>query len=319
MFDNTTILITGGTGSIGKVIAKYLINKYNVNKIIIFSRDEYKQFKMKNDKNIAQEKLEYIIGDIKDYNSINSALYNVDYIFHTAALKHVDICEENPSEAINVNVLGSLNLINASINNNVKKVLFFSSDKANNPFNTYGSSKLLADKLCINANKYNKTKFSVLRMGNIFGSKGSIIEKFMNNETNIYDLTNYNIHRIFILWKEVIEILEDIFEIFIGGEIFIPITKNMYIRDIIFAINENADLRITGLRDGDRFEENLISNDEINNTIKYKDKICIILSKWCKNYYQQYEKISKNNIMDNKVFYDIEEIKKILNDNKLFI
>ncbi len=321
MFKNKIILITGGTGSVGKVLCAYFINQ-NIKQLIVYCRDEYKQFTMSNlpyYKN--NDKIKFIIGNIKDIDSIKKASVNVDYIIHTAALKHVDICENNPIETININVKGSENIINAALENNVNKVLFISTDKATNPSNTYGTTKLLADKLCINANKYNKTKFSVIRFGNIFGSRGSLIESLFTNKSNKFILTNENIARVFISWKDLLNNILKCLNMMNGGEIFIPKSKSIYIRNLMYIIDKNLEIRIGELRDGEKLVEILLSPDDINNTISYNN-MYIILSKWCEGNYITYEYIDNNtrySSIDNEFYTDNEILKMIEELNKFNI
>ena len=184
---NKIILITGGTGTVGSYLIQSLLDE-KVKEIIIFSRNEYNQYLL----NLKYPNIKYILGDIYNYERLYESTKNVDYIIHTAALKHVNIAENNPEEAININIIGSLNVIKASIENGVEKVIFISTDKSNKAECLYGSTKYISDKLCLNANnKYLKTKFSIVRFGNIFGSKGSIIEKFsdISKKSNIFQIS----------------------------------------------------------------------------------------------------------------------------------
>ncbi len=320
MLTNKTILITGGTGSVGKVLSLYFIRQ-NIKELIIYSRDEYKQFMMKNLPEYRDtDKIKFIIGDIRNYNNLKKATLGVDYIIHTAALKHVSICESNPNESIDINIQGSENIIDASLENNVEKVLFISTDKANNPSNTYGASKLLGDKLCIDANKYNKTKFSIIRFGNIFGSRGSLIESLFNNKSGEFILTDLDISRVFISWKDLLNKIIYGLETMKGGEIFVPINKSIHIKDIINIINDKLEIKIGGLREGEKKIEILLSKDDIRNTIQVND-IYIVLSKWCQNHYKNYNRINENTVYtsENNDFYTKNEIVSLIDNMENFI
>lgn len=328
VFGGKRILITGGTGSVGKVLCTYFV-KEDIKQLIVFSRDEYKQHHMELEfKNKYPEhlhKMKFVIGDIKCLNSLNKACQNVNYVIHTAALKHVPICERNPIESIEVNITGCRNLIDASINNRVEKVLFISTDKATNPSNSYGATKLLGDKLCIDANKYHTncdnnnqiTKFSVIRFGNIFGSRGSLIESLFNKKNkniNQVSLTDTKIARVFISWDDLLRHILLVLEIMHGGEIFITKSKSIYIKDLIKIINPEAEITVTGLREGEKLIETLLSKDEIGHTV-LDHNMYIILSHWCQEKYKNIPKLGPDVVYtsEENEFYTELEIKQMIN------
>lgn len=316
MYKNKSILVTGGTGSVGKVLCNFLMTT-KIKKLIVFSRDEYKQHHMEIDfkKKYPEEinKIKFVIGDIKDLDSILKATMGVDYIIHTAALKHVPICERNPIESIEVNINGCRNIIDAAVGNKVKKVLFVSTDKATNPSNTYGATKLLGDKLCIDANKYRKTKFAVIRFGNIFGSRGSLIEFLFRNPEQVY-LTDPRMARVFISWDDLLNRIVYVLKNMNGGEIFIAKSKSIKIIDLIKTISPESDITVTGLREGEKLVEIMLSQDDIASTI-YKDDFYIILSRWCQERYGDQNKVSKDLVYtsEHNEFYDQGEIIDIIN------
>ena len=273
-FKNKIILITGGTGSVSKFIIDYLL-KLSVKKIIIFSRDEYKQYQLNLEMIKYQKIFEFIIGDIRDYNSIKAALKNVDFVIHTAALKHVDVCEKNPEETIKTNIIGSQNLIHACIENNIKKVVSLSTDKASMPINLYGASKLVSDKLFVAANmNSSKTLFSVVRYGNVFLSRGSVYPYFLKlikKGKRTLPLTDKEMTR---FWITPIEAVKTIFYTFAemkGGEIIVPKIRSFKVINLIEALK--CKLKIIGLRKGEKLHETLICKDDTRFTIEGKKQV----------------------------------------------
>ena len=249
-----TILLTGGTGSFGHQFIKYIYSVFKPLKVIVYSRDEFKQYQMS--KAFNQKKyrgLRFFIGDIRDKDRLNSALKNVDYVVHAAALKHVPIAEYNPQECIKTNIIGAQNLIDCSINNNVKKVIALSTDKASNPVNLYGATKLVSDKLFISSNilsAHVNTVFSVVRYGNVLNSRGSVIPYFkglvsLNKELTV---TDKNMTRFFISIENAVKFCVESFNIMKGGEIFIPKIPSMKIFDIAKVLSNSSKIKIIGLR-----------------------------------------------------------------------
>lgn len=277
MFKNKTILITGGTGSFGKACAKFLLKNYNLKKLIIFSRDELKQSEMSNSKDFLKYKnLRFFIGDIRDFDRLKMAFRNVDYIIHAAALKQVPTAEYNPIECIKTNIIGAENIINASIENNVKKVICLSTDKAVNPINLYGASKLAADKLFQAAKNLvgkSEPSFSIVRYGNVSGSRGSVIPFFLKlKEDNIneFPITDLRMTRFWITLDEAVKFVLNAFKISNPGEILVPKIPSIKIVDLVKAINSKGKIKVVGIRPGEKLHELLISDSENNVTREEK-------------------------------------------------
>ena len=323
MLKNKTILITGGTGSFGKAFSKHLVSNFNFKKLIIFSRDELKQFDMQNEKIFKNnKKLRFFLGDIRDQDRLNVALNDVDIVIHAAALKQVLSSEYNPFETIKTNVIGAQNIINASINNNVKKVIALSTDKACSPINLYGASKLCAEKLFINANLMKGKKdilFSVLRYGNVNGSRGSVMPIFkqLSSKKKILPITNHNMTRFSIKMSEALEMVIWGLNNFKGGEILIPKIPSYNIVDLVEALKSKY--KIIGIRQGEKLHEDLISkNESINSMIGNKYFILLRnnLDKELINHYKSKNfKLSNKEFIynsgNNPHFLNISEIKKI--------
>jgi UDP-N-acetylglucosamine 4,6-dehydratase len=270
-FKNSSILITGGTGSLGKKLTEYLLNFTKARRIAIFSRDELKQYQMQQDFN-NDPRLRFFLGDIRDIERLRLALYDVEFVVHAAALKQVDTGEYNPMEFIKTNVLGSHNLIEASITAGVKKVIALSTDKASSPINLYGATKLTADKLFIAANNYafnRGTIFSVVRYGNVIGSRGSVIPFFkaMAKEGKAIPVTDARMTRFWISMSEAIEFICDSFHVMKGGELFVPRIPSMRIMDLAEIISPNLNIIETGIRPGEKLHEEMISSEDSRRTI----------------------------------------------------
>lgn len=279
--DNKTILITGATGTLGNAIIKELLQNYKPKQIIVFSRDEYKQYKMKQTltKNAP---IKFVIGDIRDEARVNNVLKNVDVVIHTAAMKHVSICEENKNEAIKTNFFGTLNLINSAMDSNVERFIFISTDKAANPENFYGRSKKLAENLVQNANKKTSDKqlFSIIRMGNILGSRGSVLPLFEEQKkTGELTVTNENMTRFFISPKQAAKQVLSSIEIMRGGEIFIPKLKSAKIIDLAKQTAPDAKIKIIGAQKEEKIHEDLITQSELPKTYELSDRYVILPKK----------------------------------------
>ena len=279
--DNKTILITGGTGSFGQTFSEYLIKKTNVRKVIIFSRDEMKQYLMQ--KKFDSNRLRFLIGDVRDYERLKLAFKNVDFVVHAAALKQVPAAEYNPLEFIKTNVYGSSNVVQAAIESNVKKVLAISTDKAVNPINLYGASKLCSEKIFINANSMSAltTRFSVVRYGNVINSRGSIvpmIKELKDANINIVPLTNEKMTRFFINLEDAVIFVLRCLNKMNRGEIFIPKMPSIKIVKLIEAIYPNARMKNIGVRPGEKIDELLISADESSNVYEFSDHFIILPS-----------------------------------------
>lgn len=268
---NKKILITGGTGSFGNEFVKTIIQKYNPKEIIIFSRDEMKQWHMQ--EKFKSNKIKFVIGDVKDRDSISSACADVDYVIHAAATKIVPTAEINPLECIKTNILGAENVIKACIANKVKRVVALSTDKACNPINLYGATKLASDKLFIAANNFqskNNTKFSVVRYGNVIGSRGSLIPFFLNiKDNNPFPITHKDMTRFLITLEKGVGLVFLAFKDMHGGELYVSKIPSVYIKDIPKMIKKNAKLKFIGIRPGEKLHEKMISEDDAFYTYEY--------------------------------------------------
>ena len=266
MLNNKCILITGGTGSFGNKFTETVLKKYCPKKLIIFSRDEYKQFEMQKRFPEKDYPIRYFLGDVRDLQRLHRAFYGVDFVIHAAALKQVPAAEYNPFEFVNTNVLGSENIINAAIDQKVKRVLALSTDKAVNPINLYGATKLCAEKLFIAGNNYSgdaNTKFSVVRYGNVVGSRGSVIPLFLEKrKTGTVPITDANMTRFWITLEQTVLFVLKMLEIMGRGEIFIPIIPSMRIMNIYEAIASDCKYEIIGIRPGEKLHEVLMTEEE---------------------------------------------------------
>ena len=291
-FNKKSILITGGTGSFGQFFAKYILDNYKPKKLIIFSRNENNQHKLKNDIFFSkhEEITRYFIGDIRDLERLKIAFKNVDFIVHAAALKHVDVAEYNPFEFIKTNIEGTKNVIEAAIYNKVKKVISLSTDKASSPVNLYGATKLCADKMIVSANNFygtNKTLLSVVRYGNVVSSNGSVIPLFIDQLKNNkpITITDPNMTRFSIELNECVKFVDLCFKIMKGSEIFVPFMKSYKLSELVSVFGKKIKIKYIGRKSGEKMHEELISENESYNTI-CTDKSFIILPK----------KINKNDL-----------------------
>jgi UDP-N-acetylglucosamine 4,6-dehydratase len=275
MFDNKTILITGGTGSFGKQYVKTLLGRFKPKKIIIFSRDELKQFEM------AQEYdapcMRYFIGDVRDSERLKQAMSGVDFVIHAAALKQVPAAEYNPMECIKTNVHGAENVIQAALHNNVEKVIALSTDKAANPINLYGATKLASDKLFVAANNVaggRQTSFAVVRYGNVVGSRGSVVpffKKLMETGEISLPITHEDMTRFWITLQQGVEFVLKNFERMHGGEIFVPKIPSIKIVDLAKAMAPDLSSHIVGIRPGEKLHEIMCPSDDSHLTMEFAD------------------------------------------------
>jgi len=277
---NKKIFLTGGTGSFGKKFVEMTL-ELNPSKIVIFSRDEIKQWSMM-EKYKDNKKIQFILGDVRDKQSIYKSIDNIDYIVHAAATKIVPLAETNPNECIKTNILGAMNLIEVAKEKNIKKVVALSTDKASNPINLYGATKLASDKLFVAANENNSnkyTKFSVVRYGNVMGSRGSVIPFFLDqSKKNKFTITDSRMTRFMISLDQGVNLVWKAFEDMVGGEIYVKKIPSIKVVDIAKAISKNAKIEIIGIRPGEKIHESMISADDSYLTYEYKDHYKILPS-----------------------------------------
>lgn len=283
ILDNKTVLITGGTGSFGKkFVSKALQSK--VTKVIVFSRDELKQYEMKQE--FKDERLRFFIGDVRDKDRLYRAFDGVDIVIHAAAMKHVDACEYNPFEAIKTNIHGAQNIIEAAIDRGVEKVIALSTDKACSPVNLYGATKLASDKLFVAANAYvgeKKTRFAVVRYGNVVGSRGSVVPFFKKiRHTGTIPITDERMTRFWITLDQGVQFVIDNLKRMQGGEIFVPKIPSMKVTDLAKAIAPECEIEIIGIRPGEKLHEAMITQDDARHTVEFDDYYVILpeLSWW---------------------------------------
>ncbi len=279
MFNGKTILITGGTGSFGKKFVKIVLERFSPKRLIIYSRDELKQFEMASEFNAPC--MRYFIGDVRDSDRLLKAMDGVDFVVHAAALKHVPIAEYNPMECIKTNINGAQNVIDAAIANGVEKVVALSTDKAANPINLYGATKLASDKLFVAANNIKgskKTTFSVVRYGNVVGSRGSVVpffKKLVEGGAKEIPITDARMTRFWITLEEGVEFVLKSFERMQGGEIFVPKIPSMRVVDLALAVAPNLPMKIVGIRPGEKLHEVMCPADDSHRTIEYDDHFVI--------------------------------------------
>tara|TARA_A100000164_G_scaffold327926_1_gene314632 strand:- start:11160 stop:12155 length:996 start_codon:yes stop_codon:yes gene_type:complete len=321
MFKNKSLLITGGTGSFGKALLKYLIQNFKgFKKIIIFSRDELKQFEMSNE--FSENKypfIRYFLGDVRDKSRFKRSLEGVDYVIHAAALKQVPAAEYNPFEVIKTNINGAQNIVESCLDTNVKKVIALSTDKAVSPLNLYGATKLCSDKLFISANNIvgkRKLSFSVVRYGNVMGSRGSVIPQFLKQkETGIINVTDKRMTRFNILMEDSIKLVLWALKNSIGGEVFVPKIPSYRILDLARAVAPNCRINYVGLRPGEKLHEELISIGESYNAIDLKKYYAIL--NFDKSLEKKYLRNKKAKKVQNEFSYSSGKNDKFLTPNEL--
>lgn len=273
IFTNKTVLITGGTGSFGKKFTEVLLKRHKAKKIIIYSRDEFKQHEMalkfKSNKNIR-----FFIGDVRDKDRLMVAFQEVDFVLHAAALKQVPAMEYNPAEAVKTNTLGAMNIIDAAIERGIKKVIALSTDKACNPINLYGATKLCSDKLFIAGNSYSgkaNTRFSVVRYGNVVGSRGSVVSVFNEKiKSGVIPITDARMTRFFITLEQAVDFVIKCFGMMHGGELFVPKIPSVKVIDVPKIMAPNCRTKIVGIRPGEKLHEVMVSEDDARNTLEFK-------------------------------------------------
>lgn len=321
MFTNTTILVTGGTGSWGYELVRQLL-PFNPRKVIVFSRNESKQVAMK--RAFDDARLDFYIGDIRDKDALMSASINVDYVFHLAALKHVPVCEDQPYEALKTNVVGTQNVIESALERRVKKVIYISTDKAANPSNFYGMTKAIGEKLIVFADTLGShTSFVCVRGGNVLGTSESVIHTFKKQirEKNEIHITDLRMTRFFMTIEDAIELLFKATAESKGGEIFVmamPACKIVEIAEVLIAASGKSDIPIleVGVRPGEKIDEILFSENERETTIVYDEEYFVILpanrSKKLEQAYAEYPFVSMNNYCSNQPLLSKDEIKQLL-------
>ncbi len=325
MINNKTVLVTGGTGSFGKKFTQIVFEKFKPKKLIIFSRDEYKQFEMQKVFPTYKYPIRYFVGDIRDKDRVYRAFEGVDYVIHAAALKQVPTCEYNPFEAIKTNILGAQNIVNAAIDKGVKKVIALSTDKAVSPINLYGATKLAMEKLFIAANAYVGTKdtiFSLVRYGNVMGSRGSVIPFFIDlllKGIRELPITDERMTRFWITLEEGVELVLFALSQARGGEVFIPKIPSMKIIDLAKAICPDCKYKIVGIRPGEKLHESLMSEGEARNGVDL-ERYYVILPQFVfreglLDIYKEYPKLPEDFIYrsdKNDKWLKIEEMREML-------
>ena len=327
---NKSILITGGTGSFGTSFLRFILSNYkNYKRVVIFSRDELKQFELS--KKFPEKKyknLRYFIGDVRDKNRLNMAFKNIDYVVHAAALKQVPTAEYNPFETIQTNIIGAQNIVEASLNNGVKKVIALSTDKAAAPVNLYGATKLCSDKLFIAANNIKgdkKISFSVVRYGNVMGSRGSVIPEFIRQSklNNLVTVTDKRMTRFNISLTDSIEMVNWSLNNCIGGEILVPKLPSYKITDLVEAIAPKSKIKVIGIRPGEKIHEELITSSDSFQTFDIGKYYIILQNNHQKvlNYYNRKFKCKKvkegfsYSSGTNSKFLKVSDIKKLIRNN----
>lgn len=335
MLNDKVVLITGGTGSFGKQFSKRILNEYNPKKIIIYSRDEFKQDLMK--KEFAAmypdkiDKMRFFIGDVRDKDRLYRAFNGVDYVVHAAAMKQVPACEYNPFEAIKTNIHGAQNIVDAAIDCKIKKVVALSTDKAVNPINLYGGTKLVSDKLFISANAYSGdegTVFSVVRYGNVSGSRGSVIPFFkslIEEGKKELPITDFEMSRFWITLDEGINLILKALEESKGGETYISKIPSFKITDLAKAMLDNVEIKEVGIREGEKLHEVMITKDDSRNTYEYEKHYIIYphFDWWNTEKYftQGGKKIERGfeyNSGKNVDWLSVEELRKLLKELNLY-
>ena len=331
IFKDKEILITGGTGSFGNAFCDYIIkSKTKVKRLVIFSRDEFKQSEMEKKYPINKYPfIRFFLGDVRDSTRLERAIENIDFVIHAAALKHVNLGEYNPMEVIKTNVIGAQNVIEACLNQKVYNVIALSTDKASSPINLYGASKLCADKIFISANNMKgkrKIKFSIVRYGNVLGSRGSVLPIFLKAHKNKepFKITDPNMTRFNITLKQGIDLVNWSFQNNLGGEIFVPKLKSFNILDLSRAVNPNAKFKYIGIRPGEKLHEELISESDSYNTLEGKNNYIILnnlsekeIQKYCNLKNLKRVKVGFKYLSNtNNDFLKILEMRKILKENK---
>lgn len=326
MFKNSRILITGGTGSFGKTFIPMTLEKYNPREIIIYSRDEMKQWTLAAELN-HDPRIKFVIGDVRDKERLSRALDGVDYVVHAAATKIVPTAEYNPFECVKTNINGAMNVIDACTDKKIKKAVALSTDKASNPINLYGATKLASDKLFVAGSSHlnlDKTQFSVVRYGNVMGSRGSVIPFFLTKKNEgVLPITDDRMTRFMISLEEGVKLVWHAFEDMLGGEIYVKKIPSMNITDIAKAVAPEAEQKIIGIRPGEKLHEQMIGVEDAPHTFEYKEhfKILPAIHNWSKdpNRIKDGEKVPENFLYssdNNKEWMNADELAEWIEKNK---
>lgn len=328
MLSGKSILITGGTGSFGKMFTKKILNEFpEIERIVIFSRDEFKQFEMSEMPEFkGNRKLRFFIGDVRDKDRLMRAFEGIDIVVHAAALKQVPACEYNPFEAVKTNILGAQNIIEAAIDRNVKKVVALSTDKACSPINLYGATKLCSDKLFIAGNAYvgkHDTSFSVVRYGNVAGSRGSVIpffKKLLAEGVTELPITDVNMTRFWLKIENAGDMVIKALETMVGGELFVKKIPSMKITDLAKAMAPDLKIKEIGIRPGEKIHEMMISVEDAKNTVDLGDYYIILPDlEWWKgyDYYKNYSKVANDfeyHSGNNEEWLSIEQMQQLIEE-----
>lgn len=326
MFNNKVILVTGGTGSFGHKFVEMTLKSYNPKKIIIYSRDEMKQWEMaKLYQN--ENRIRFFIGDVRDRDRLYRALDGVDYVVHAAATKIVPTAEYNPFECVKTNINGAMNVIDACIDKGVKRVVALSTDKASSPANLYGATKLASDKLFVAGNSYSgadKTQFAVVRYGNVMGSRGSVIPFFLSiKDKGILPITDDRMTRFMITLEQGVELVWHAFEDMVGGEIYVKKIPSMKVTDVALSVLPNAKLNVIGIRPGEKLHEQMISAEDSYHTYEYPEhyKILPAINGWdtCAKRIKDGKKVAEGFVYssdNNTDWMSVETLQKWIEDNK---
>lgn len=328
MLNSKQILITGGTGSFGKAFVRYVFKKYpKIKRVVIFSRDEQKQFEMATEFSPKEFPIKYVLGDVRDLDRLMKVTKNIDVIIHSAAMKHVPAAEQNPMECVKTNILGSQNVIDAAMENGVKQVVALSTDKSANPINVYGASKLLLEKLFVFADiekMEQDIKFSVVRYGNIFGSKGSVVPFFQKKkDEGVLPITDAKMTRFSITMQESIDLVMYALQNGWGGEIIVPTAPSYRIMDVANAVAPSCEHKVVGIRKGEKLHELMFSSSESFETVK-RDAyyiICPADGNWDKDDYSNktgakpVEKGFEYSSESNEKWLSVEQIQELIIEN----
>ncbi|XVU25931.1 UDP-N-acetylglucosamine 4,6-dehydratase (inverting) [Actinoplanes sp. CA-054009] len=286
VLSGSSILVTGATGSFGKAFLNYALTHLDPQRIVVFSRDELKQYELRQMFN-DDPRLRFFLGDIRDKSRLERAMHGVDYVVHAAALKQVDTAEYNPSEFVETNINGSQNVIDAAIDKGVKKVVALSTDKASSPINLYGATKLVADKLFIAGNHYaatHPTRLAVVRYGNVMGSRGSVVPLFrkLAAEGKSLPITDKRMTRFWITLPQAVKFVVDSFDVMQGGELFVPRIPSMRILDLVEAVAPNSPTHEMGVRPGEKLHEEMIASDDSRRTLRFPDRYVVqpVVASW---------------------------------------